>query len=174
MTVPDLRTARLLLRGLRESDEEAVVDVFAAPEMSEFYDFSEAAVRRMVHARVNARNPPGMGHWVVEHEGAVIALAHLRPSKELPGGLIEIGWYLSREHWGHGYAAEAATRLLSHGLTDLGTPAVWAVVHEANHPSLKLAARLGFLDVGGGAHYGGGPHRVHVALPPAARSRTAT
>jgi hypothetical protein len=30
-----------------------------------------------------------------------------------------------------------------------------------------LAARLGFLDVGGGAHYGGGPHRVHVALPTA-------
>jgi RimJ/RimL family protein N-acetyltransferase len=165
MTVPDLRTARLLLRGLRESDAEAVVEVFAAPEMSEFYDFPEAATRRMVRKRLDGRHPPGMGHWVVEHEGAVIGLAHLRPSAELPGDLTEIGWYVAHAHWGRGYATEAATRLLSHGLTTLAAPAVWALVHEANHTSLKLAARLGFLDVGGGAHYGGGPHRVHVALP---------
>jgi RimJ/RimL family protein N-acetyltransferase len=165
MTVADLRTARLTLRGLRESDTEAVVEVFAAPEMSAHYDFSEPRVRAMVRKRLDGRYPPGMGHWVVEHDGAVIGLAHLRPSAELPGGLAEIGWYLARPHWGRGYAAEAAGGLLRHGLVDLAVPAVWALIHEANHASLTLASRLGFLDVGGGPHYGGGPHRVHVALP---------
>jgi RimJ/RimL family protein N-acetyltransferase len=165
MTVADLRTARLTLRGLRESDTEAVVEVFAAPEMSAIYDFSEAPVRRMVRRRLDGHHPPGMGHWVIERDGAVIGLAHLRPSKELPGDLAEIGWYLARPHWGNGYAAEAAGGLLRHGLVGLAVPAVWALIHEANHASLKLAARLGFLDVGGGSHYGGGPHRVHVALP---------
>ena len=93
MTVADLRTARLTLRGLRESDTEAAVEVFAASEMSAHYDFSEPRVRAMVRKRLDGRYPPGMGNWVVEHDGAVIGL------------------------------------------------------------------------VGGGPHYGGGPHRVHVALP---------
>jgi RimJ/RimL family protein N-acetyltransferase len=68
---------------------------------------------------------------------------------------------------GRGLAAEAAGRLLHHGLAEPAVPAVWALIHEDNQASLKLVARLGFLDVGGGAHYGGGPHRVHVALPTA-------
>ncbi|MEO6081514.1 MAG: GNAT family N-acetyltransferase [Umezawaea sp.] len=90
MTVAGLRTARLTLRGLRESDTEAVVEVFAAPEMSAHHDFSEPRVRVMVRERLDGRYPPGLGHWVVEHDGAVIGLAHLRPSTELPGGLAEI------------------------------------------------------------------------------------
>ena len=165
MTVPDLHTSRLVPRGLRESDTEAVVEVFKHPEMSTIYDFSEASARRGVHARLSGIYPPGMGHWVLELAGAVVGLAHLRPSAELPGDLAEIGWYLARPHWGRGLASEAAAGLLRHGLAELAVPAVWALIHEDNHSSLKLAARLGFLDVGGGAHYGGGPHRVHVALP---------
>lgn len=46
----------------------------------------------------------------------------------------------------------------------MGVSAVWALVHESNVASLKLAQRLGFRDIGGEEHYGG-PHRVLIALP---------
>jgi RimJ/RimL family protein N-acetyltransferase len=43
---------------------------------------------------------------------------------------------------------------------------VWALIHPENVASLRLAARLGFLSVGRGVHYGA-EHVVQVALPDA-------
>jgi RimJ/RimL family protein N-acetyltransferase len=94
----------------------------------------------------------------------LVGIAHLRPSRELPGGVAEIGWYLGTAHQGRGLATEAATALRDHGLYTLRLPAVWALVHESNDASHRLAERLGFLKVGTGTHYGDA-HHVYVGLP---------
>jgi RimJ/RimL family protein N-acetyltransferase len=107
-----------------------------------------------------------MGHWVIELDGEVVGIAHLRPSWELPGEVAELGYYLEPTYGGKGLATEAAAALLDYGLSTLGLPAVWALIHESNVASLKLAQRLGFLVVGSGVHYGD-LHRVQVALPSA-------
>ncbi|GAB3563407.1 GNAT family N-acetyltransferase [Amycolatopsis endophytica] len=167
MTVPDLGTDRLRLRGLHAADTEAVVRVFADPAMSRYFeaDFSDPdQCRASIARRLTYTGPDGTGHWVIERDGTVIGLAHLRPSAELPGDLMEIGYFLDRAHGGQGLATEAAAALLRHGFTALGLPAVWALIHESNVASQNLARRLGFTDVGGGEHYGA-PHRVFVALP---------
>ncbi|MEC3980986.1 GNAT family N-acetyltransferase [Amycolatopsis sp. H20-H5] len=136
----------------------------------------------MMDRRLAYDGPSGMGHWAIEVAQAVetdadgvglgssrpapevIGIAHLRPSVELPGGVAEIGYYVDPACGGLGYATEAASAVLAHGLTTLGLPAVWALVHESNVASLKVLERLGFLDMGGGVHYGD-THRVLVALP---------
>ncbi|KDN16055.1 GNAT family N-acetyltransferase [Amycolatopsis rifamycinica] len=169
MTRPALRTPRLRLRPLTEADREAVVKVFADPEMSRFFaaDFSDpATASAMVDRRLDYRGPAGQGHWVIERDGEVIGVAHLRPSAELPDGVPELGYYVASAHAGQGLATEAARAVLDHGLGTLGLPAVWALVHERNAASRKVAERLGFLDVGSGVHYGD-LHRVLVALPAA-------
>jgi RimJ/RimL family protein N-acetyltransferase len=166
MGVPELRTERLLLRPLKNSDADAIIAVFADPEMSRYFvaDFSDPArCRVMVERRLTYEGPEGMGHWVIELDRQVVGVAHLRPSSELPGELAEIGYFLDRAYGGKGLATEAAAALLAHGFATLRLPAIWALIHEENDPSLKLAQRLGFLDVGRGEHYGG-PHRVYVAL----------
>ncbi|MFC9440905.1 GNAT family N-acetyltransferase [Nocardia sp. NPDC057030] len=163
-----LETERLTLVPLRAEHTDAVVAVFAHPGMSTYIDidFSVADnARKMVRGRLAYDGPPRMGHWVILHEGEVVGLGHLRPSWELPGDLPEIGWYLSPAYGGRGLATEAATAILRYGLDDLRVNSIWALVHTHNEPSLKLAARLGFLAVGTGIHYGA-EHRVHVALPP--------
>lgn len=164
-----LATPRLTLRPLTEADREAVVRVFADPEMSRFFaaDFSDpATASEMVDRRLAYRGPAGQGHWVIERGGEVIGVAHLRPSSELPGEVAELGYYVASAHAGQGLATEAARALLDHGLGTLGLPAVWALVHERNAASRRVAGRLGFLDVGSGVHYGD-LHRVLVALPAA-------
>jgi RimJ/RimL family protein N-acetyltransferase len=86
--VPELRTARLLLRPLHVDDTEAVVRIFADPELSRFLgcDLTDPEqARAMMTRRLTGRFPPGMGHWALVRDGAVIGLAHLRPSWELPG-----------------------------------------------------------------------------------------
>lgn len=174
MSVPTLYTQRLTLRGLEPVDTEAIVGIFADPEMSRFFaaDFSDAAqCRAMVERRLAYDGPDGMGHWVLEHDGELVGLAHLRPTRELPGELAEIGYFLGRTHGGRGLATQAAAALLDHGFGTLGLPTVWALIHESNVASRKLAERLGFLDVGGDEHYGG-PHRVYVASPGSGRQAT--
>ncbi|SFB22024.1 Protein N-acetyltransferase, RimJ/RimL family [Amycolatopsis marina] len=209
-SVPELRGARVRLRGLRAEDTDAVLRVFANPETSRHFDADLAdpeQARAMLGRGLAYRGPAGTGHWVIEFDGTVVGIAYLRPSEELPGGVAEIGWYLGSDsksgyspmacgcpqispavgshdhppgdpvcrlvhnppqprHSGRGLATEAAAVLLEYGLHALGLPAVWALIHEDNTASLALADRLGFADIGSGAHYGG-THRVRVALAPA-------
>ena len=167
MSVPVLRTPRLTLRGLQPADTEAMLRVFADPAQSRYLaaDLSDPGnCRAMVERRLAYDGPDGLGHWAIERDGHVIGLAHLRPSAALPAGTAELGYFLHPAHSGQGLATEAAAALLDHGLTTVGVPAVWALVHESNVASRKLAERLGFRDVGGEHHYGG-PHRVYLALP---------
>ncbi|MET0133721.1 MAG: GNAT family N-acetyltransferase [Kibdelosporangium sp.] len=164
---PTLRTERLVIRPLRESDRSDVRDVFSDASLVRYLS-SDAQqpgwIDSMIDHRLGYNGPAGMGHWAFIEDDTLVGIGHLRPSWELPGGVAEIGWYLGRDHQGRGLATEAAAALLSHGLYTLRVPSVWALVHKANKASLRLTERLGFLDVGTGQHYGD-PHRVHVALP---------
>jgi L-amino acid N-acyltransferase YncA len=108
--------------------------------------------------------PRETGDWVLEFDGAVVGLAHLRHSTELPAGVADIGYFLDPAHDGRGLATEAAAALLRHGFARLGLPAIWALIHETNVASRKLAEQMGFLDMGSRRHYGD-PHRVYVVLP---------
>jgi RimJ/RimL family protein N-acetyltransferase/catechol 2,3-dioxygenase-like lactoylglutathione lyase family enzyme len=167
VTLPVLRTPRLTVRELERSDTDAILRVFADPAQSRYFatDFSDPAqCRAMIERRLAYRGPANLGHWVIEHEGTVIGLAHLRPSAAMPPGTAEIGYFLDSAYSGQGLATEAATALLGHGFATVGLPAIWALIHPSNMASLKLAQRLGFRDVGVEEHYGA-PHRVHVALP---------
>ncbi|MEU7144106.1 GNAT family N-acetyltransferase [Nocardia sp. NPDC046473] len=162
-----LHTERLTLAPLRAEHTEAVIEVFAHKSMSTYIDidFSDPNnAREMMRGRLAFNGPAGMGHWAFLEGDTLVGIGHLRPSWELPGDLPEIGWYLSPHHGGRGLATEAAKAILDHGLTTLHLNSVWALVHTDNQPSLELAARLGFLIVGTGRHYGA-DHRVHVALP---------
>ncbi|GAB2967022.1 GNAT family N-acetyltransferase [Amycolatopsis acidiphila] len=167
MNLPVLRTSRLIVRGLERSDTDAVLRVFADPAQSRYFaaDFSDPVqCRAMIERRLGYRGPANLGHWAIERDGTVIGLAHLRPSDAMPPGTAELGYFLDPAHGGQGLATEAAAALLRHGFATAGLPAIWALIHESNVASLKLAQRLGFRDVGVEEHYGA-PHRVHVALP---------
>jgi RimJ/RimL family protein N-acetyltransferase/catechol 2,3-dioxygenase-like lactoylglutathione lyase family enzyme len=164
--IPTLRTDRLTLRPIAEADTDALTELFADPELSRFHahDLTRPAeVAAMMHRRLTYDGPDGTGDWLLVHDGTVIGGSHLRTSTELPGGVLECGYYLARRHHGRGLAREAVGAILRHAHATLGAPAVFALVHQDNEPSLALAARLGFVAVGTGQHYGA-PHHVLVSL----------
>jgi RimJ/RimL family protein N-acetyltransferase/catechol 2,3-dioxygenase-like lactoylglutathione lyase family enzyme len=155
------------VRRVEERDTDAITEVMADRVINRHLarDYTDPDVVRAFVARgVRYDGPPGTGLLVVEQDGAVAGIAHLHTSAELPGGVLETGWCLAREHWGTGLADEVARTLIGTGLELRG--AVFALVGEENARGRRFAARVGFLDVGGGAHYGT-PHRVFVALPTA-------
>ena len=56
---------------------------------------------------------------------------------------VEIGWRLAVEHWGHGYATEAARAALDCGFQRLGLEEIVAFTVPANRRSRRVMERLG-------------------------------
>ena len=56
---------------------------------------------------------------------------------------VEIGWHLHPDHWGNGYATEAATRLLRHADETLGITEINALAYPGNDASIAVMRRLG-------------------------------
>lgn len=154
-----------IIRRVEEGDLGALVDLMADAEINRYLarDFTDPdVVRRFVERGQLDDGPPGTGRLVVEKDGRIAGIASLRPSAKLPGGVLETGWCLAREHWGTGLAEHVARTLVDTGLELRGS--VFALVAAENARARRFAERVGFVDVGGGEHHGT-PHRVLVALP---------
>ena len=146
---PILTTARLRLRQWREEDLAPFAALNADPQVMEFFPKvltraeSDAVAGRIRDHFVRH----GFGLWAVEAPGAAdfvgfVGLAvpsfdaHFTPC-------VEIGWRLAREHWGHGYATEAATAALAFGFVDRALEEIVAFTVPANIPSRRVMGRLG-------------------------------
>ncbi len=145
-----LRSARLCLRPVSERDVEALVAYRSIPAVCQYAPFEPmdaAAVRERLY-----------GPWareVLEAEGEALFLGiELVATRELIGDLMlrwtsaehrggEIGYVLHPGYSGHGYATEAAHRLLHMAFDDLGLHRVIARIDAENQSSARLAARLG-------------------------------
>lgn len=90
-----------------------------------------------------ARN--GYGLWAVEVDGRFIGYTGLAPlGFEVRGGeFVEVGWRLSRDAWGHGYATEAARAALADGFGRVGLTEVVSVTARSNVRSQRVMRRLG-------------------------------
>jgi len=149
MPDPFLRTDRLLLRPWREADLEPFSALNADPAVMEHFarpldgPESDAFVARiMAHF---ARE--GFGFWAVEAPGAapLVGLVGLaRPAFEAPfTPCVEIGWRLAREHWGKGYATEAARAALRYGFEQLSLDEIVAFTVPGNVRSRAVMERIG-------------------------------
>lgn len=157
----DLTTSRLLLRPWRHDDAARVLDLYrrlevvrwlgdGPPRVMESLDQAHAAVDRWAARSVT----PPLGFWAAEVlETGVVAgtvlLAGLPTAEEADasGPDIEVAWHFHPDSWGHGYATEAARRLVRHGF-DHGLPRIWALTHLDNAPSQRVCERLGLRHVG--------------------------
>ena len=81
--------------------------------------------------------------WALEHRdsGALIGRVGYLDPPDWPG--FELGWLLAREHWGHGYAREAAAVALRHAFEVLQRERVISLIRPQNLRSIALAEALG-------------------------------
>lgn len=85
----------------------------------------------------------GYGMFAVEEKksGSVIGRIGLHYPDGWPD--IEIGWLLAREAWGQGYAQEGASAVIHQAFQPLKLTRLVSLIHADNHPSIRLAQRLG-------------------------------
>lgn len=143
-------TPRLRLRQWTDADYPHFARMNADPRVMEHFPApleqaaSDAFAARLRHEIVER----GWGFWAVElreGEGAFIGFTGLRvPVVALPiGSCVEIGWRLSAEHWGKGYATEAANAALGHGFDQLGLDEIVSFTAMPNLRSQAVMQRLG-------------------------------
>lgn len=57
----------------------------------------------------------------------------------------EIGYWIGIPYWGQGYASEACSELIRHGLEDLHLKEVWSAYFDGNDRSRRVQQKCGFI-----------------------------
>lgn len=144
-----LRTERLLLRPWREADLEPFATMNADSTVMEY--FSKTLNRQESDALAtrfrDLFNRQGYGLWALEipEIASFIGFVGLHHENfEAPfTPCVEIGWRLAREHWGRGYATEAARAALRYGFDQLGLDEIVSFTVPDNARSRAVMERIG-------------------------------
>jgi len=151
-----IETERLILRGWRDSDVEPFNAICRDAEVMRYLGPPESRAQTAVAiARQNDHlDKVGYCFWAVERraDGALLGFCGIKPgAPDTPIEQdIEIGWRLGRDHWGQGYAREAAQASLAWGWANTAAPMISAITVQANTASWGLMERLGMTRVAGG------------------------
>jgi RimJ/RimL family protein N-acetyltransferase len=146
---PELRTSRLILRPWRDTDRAPFAALNADPVVMEHFraplrrEESDALADRIA-ADIDER---GWGLWAVEIPGtaAFAGFIGLNPATfDAPfTPAVEVGWRMTRDHWGSGYATEGATAALSFGFDALALGEIVSFTTHRNARSRRVMERLG-------------------------------
>jgi RimJ/RimL family protein N-acetyltransferase len=143
-----LRTERLRLRHMSEGDAAFMLGLLNDPAWIRF--IGDRGVRTEDQARDYIRAGPvdmvrrlGFGFYVVElnESGCPVGVCGLAKRDFLDD--VDVGYAFLPQHWGQGYAFEAASGVLAHAKHDIGLKRIVATVRAENAASIKLLEKLG-------------------------------
>jgi RimJ/RimL family protein N-acetyltransferase len=146
--LPELESARLLLRPRTRGDIDAIAEINADPlVMKHIAAVGDRAMGRdAVAARSFSHVGRGLGYWSVFAKTDPIGFlgyVGLIPDGDAAED-VQLSYRFIVASWGRGYAREAAACLLRHGFETLALPSIAVTTHPLNLASLRLAERLGF------------------------------
>ena len=156
MQVPEIRTERLLLRGWRDRDVDAMARICSDPEVMRYMlpprplTPAEAALD-VENIREHWRRH-GFGHWAVEalESGRLIGRTGARRHPDWPLDPLntEVGWLYERAAWGRGIATEGAREAVRFCFEELERPEVISITHPDNTASRRVMEKAGLTFAG--------------------------
>jgi RimJ/RimL family protein N-acetyltransferase len=146
---PTLHTERLILRRWKDRDGDAFAALNSDPVVMEHFPgvlTREESDQMIRHMELHFEEF-GYGLWAVEIRWAekLIGFAglavptfntHFTPA-------VEIGWRLTRDEWGNGYATEAAKAAIDFGFDHARLDEILSWTIPANERSQGVMTRLG-------------------------------
>jgi ribosomal-protein-alanine N-acetyltransferase len=142
-----LETSRLVLRRLRPNDLDALYAYLGDSRTMVHYpapfsrDFVKAGIARNIERY--AKYGYGLFGVVLKETGEFIGDCGL-VWQELEGSReLEVGYHFRRDHWGHGYAPEAAKACIEFAFNRAGVDHVISLIRPGNLASRRVAEKNG-------------------------------
>lgn len=152
---PSLDTERLTLRAHAPADFDELRALWADPDVVRYTvgrpQTSEEVWARLLRA-AGLWPLVGYGYWVVRERDTnrlvgEVGIADFRRDLAPPVDLApEAGWILSPAVHGNGYATEAMRAVLAWADAHLAAPRTTCIIVPENGASLRVAAKLGFVE----------------------------
>lgn len=143
---PVLETERLALRPFARDDVARYQAMCADPEVMRYLGgpWTPAQTEQRMGASNRRFAAEGYSMIAVERrsDGRFLGSAGLTVERWYPDDL-QLGWRLAPEHWGHGYATEAARAWMDYGFTAHHRDRIHAMADVPNHRSVAVMRRIG-------------------------------
>ena len=145
---PELETARLSLRRFEFDDAPFIVDLLNQPSF--LANIGDRGVRNLDDAHRYLREGPmamyerhGFGLWRASRrsDDEFVGMCGLLKRDILPD--VDVGYAFLPQHWGQGYAFEAANATIGHGARQFGLQRIIGVVSDHNVASIRVLEKVG-------------------------------
>jgi ribosomal-protein-alanine N-acetyltransferase len=147
-----IETERLLIRPFTLADLPAFHAMVSHPEVMAFLpedimslEEAKGILSWLIESyAVNTREAIRKFTVAVVHRnsGKIIGWVGLGPLEFEPTE-IELSYGISQEHWGNGFATEAALAMLEYGFDVVGLERIVAVTHPENIASVRVLEKIG-------------------------------
>lgn len=168
----EIKTTRLLLRQWKTKDFKKFAQMNSDPDVMAYYPniMNESESNAMAEKIQNLIAERGWGFWAVEvlsNSGFIGFVGLHKPHYKLPiTPCIEIGWRLSKECWGKGYATEAGQESLKFAFERLNLKEVYSFASVGNLKSRAVMERLNMINTKSNFNHpmilDGNPLKEHV------------
>ncbi|MCZ6835505.1 MAG: GNAT family N-acetyltransferase [Planctomycetota bacterium] len=163
-------SVRLILHEIdREQDLEFLAALLGHPEVMRYWPAPMTREESIawIERQVGRYERDGFGYWLVslKESGQPIGQAGLMRVEIEGESCIGLGYIIHADHWGKGYATEAAKQCLEYGFNVLEMSRIIALIRPENEPSIKVAERIGMIPAlgpGMRTQYAGFEHVIYA------------
>lgn len=144
-----LETERLEFSTWNEEDRAFAFALWGDHEVTKWISssgfLSEDEVEARLTQEIQRQDEAGVQYWPLFHKDSevFVGCCGLSPysSEE---EIYELGFHLTRDHWGKGYAMEAARAVIDYAFGELKVNALFAGHHPDNKVPGHMLSKLGF------------------------------
>ena len=142
-----LETERLRLRRFRHEDADAVFAIIGDAVAMQYYPkaFHREDASAWVGRNLRRYNEHGHGLFAVMLKESNAVIGDCGVIRQIVAGemQLEVGYHFRRDHWGHGYATEAARACTAWAFETLNAEKLISLIRPENLPSRRVAERNG-------------------------------
>jgi ribosomal-protein-alanine N-acetyltransferase len=149
--VVQLDGRQVRLRDFRHDDLDASMRVVGDDRVTRWLSFNsltrEQQAERLTGAIERAAEDPRQEWYlaITTQTDDLIGFVRIGLSGVKAG---KLGYAIAADHWGHGYATDAAQAMVTFGFEVLGLHRITAAIGPDNAPSIAVVKKLGFIREG--------------------------
>lgn len=146
-----IETDNLVLRPYSIDDLDALYRILSDPETMSFWPspFTQERVREWIERSLRCYDEVGYGRYPVllRETGEMIGDCGILRVPIAGETVSDLGYIFHRDHWGKGYASEAATAVMNYAFDTLGLDTLYANMAYDHKASRRVAEKLGMTKI---------------------------